>query len=179
MDLYAFVGDVLRPHRLSIPDSDYGFDRPLDARKSTLEDVFSDTGRRTSRYAYDFGGSWDHCAKIESVATDDHSYPILCRWPPPENVHLRIAAGRSATPTASRPSATRITNITRKLSSAWATITIPTLSPTSNSSSPIWRISRRPGPASGAAPAEFRYLRQGWVPSELKLERYFSWANSR
>lgn len=62
-----------------IPDFDYGFDGPLDARKSTLEEVLADTRRRTFRYVYDFGDNWEHSVRIESVAPADPqlSYPLL------------------------------------------------------------------------------------------------------
>ena len=52
----------------SIPDPEYGFDGPLDARKATLAQVLADTRRKTLQYLYDFGDAWDHSIKIERVS---------------------------------------------------------------------------------------------------------------
>ena len=51
-----------------IPDPEYGFDGPLDARKATLAQVLADTRRKTFRYLYDFGDAWEHSVKIERVS---------------------------------------------------------------------------------------------------------------
>ncbi|MFQ3898015.1 MULTISPECIES: plasmid pRiA4b ORF-3 family protein [Sphingomonadaceae] len=62
-----------------IPDPEYGFDGPLDARKATLAQVLADTRRKTFRYLYDFGDAWEHSVKIErvSAASPHLTYPLI------------------------------------------------------------------------------------------------------
>jgi transposase len=62
-----------------IPDPEYGFDGPLDARKATLAQVLADTRRKTFRYLYHFGDAWEHSVKIERVgAASPHlTYPLI------------------------------------------------------------------------------------------------------
>lgn len=62
-----------------IPDPEYGFDGPLDARKATLAQVLADTRRKTFRYLYDFGDAWEHSVKIErvSAASSHLTYPLI------------------------------------------------------------------------------------------------------
>ena len=62
-----------------IPDPEYGFDGPLDARKATLAQVLADTRRKTFRYLYDFGDAWEHSVKIERIspASPHLTYPLI------------------------------------------------------------------------------------------------------
>ena len=62
-----------------IPDPEYGFDGPLDARKATLAQVLADTRRKTFRYLYDFGDAWEHSVKIERIspANPHLTYPLI------------------------------------------------------------------------------------------------------
>lgn len=55
----------------SIPDPEDSFgDPPLDARKTTLQDVIAETGAKTLSYLYDFGDGWTHTIKIDPPKTD-------------------------------------------------------------------------------------------------------------
>ncbi len=62
-----------------IPDPDYGFDGPADARKTTLAQALEGTRRKTFRYLYDFGDGWDHSVKIERIEPADPqlAYPRI------------------------------------------------------------------------------------------------------
>lgn len=62
-----------------IPHADYGFDGPVDARKTKLVDALEDTRRKSFQYLYDFGDNWDHSVKIERVGPADPRlrYPRL------------------------------------------------------------------------------------------------------
>lgn len=44
----------------AVPDPDGFYDRPMPAKKTTLQKVIEDTGVRTIQYVYDFGDDWDH-----------------------------------------------------------------------------------------------------------------------
>lgn len=64
----------------SIPDPDDRFgDTPLDARKTTLQQLIADTGARTLTYLYDFGDGWSHTIRIGAVsaAPADLAAPFL------------------------------------------------------------------------------------------------------
>lgn len=62
-----------------IPDTSYGFDGPIDARKTTLAQALEDTRRKSFQYLYDFGDSWDHSVRIERIGPrDPHlTYPRI------------------------------------------------------------------------------------------------------
>ncbi|UUP18221.1 plasmid pRiA4b ORF-3 family protein [Nitratireductor thuwali] len=64
--LYEFR---IRDIGFGIPDPDWGFDGPLDARKTTLLDAIEDTGAKSFRYIYDFGDGWEHSIRIERIGT--------------------------------------------------------------------------------------------------------------
>ncbi|EPX76454.1 plasmid pRiA4b ORF-3 family protein [Salipiger mucosus] len=73
------------------PDPEGFFDGPLPAKKTTLQDVMTDTGSRTLQYIYDYGDDWDHVIRIERFDDDaaDTSYPRLLKATgacPPEDV---------------------------------------------------------------------------------------------
>ena len=80
-----------------IPDPEYGFDGPLDARKATLAQVLADTRRKTFRYLYDFGDAWEHSVKIERIspASPHLTYPLILdavgMRPPEDCGGLRIS----------------------------------------------------------------------------------------
>jgi len=62
-----------------IPDPEYGFDGPLDARKATLAEALEGMRGKTFRYLYDFGDAWEHSVKIHGIAPAEPpgSYPRL------------------------------------------------------------------------------------------------------
>lgn len=62
-----------------IPDPEYGFDGPLDARKATLAEALDGMRGKTFQYLYDFGDAWDHSVRIEGIApaNPQYSYPRL------------------------------------------------------------------------------------------------------
>lgn len=62
-----------------VPDPEYGFDGPIDARKTTLAQALRDTGRKTFQYLYDFGDAWEHSVKIETAEPADPqlTYPRI------------------------------------------------------------------------------------------------------
>lgn len=62
-----------------IPDPEYGFGGPLDARKTTLAQAMEGMRGKTFRYLYDFGDAWEHSVKIQGIApADPHGcYPSL------------------------------------------------------------------------------------------------------
>jgi len=61
------------------PDPAYGFDGPLDARKTTLAQALEGMWGKTFRYLYDFGDAWEHSVKIQGIAPADPNigYPRL------------------------------------------------------------------------------------------------------
>ncbi|WP_262032270.1 plasmid pRiA4b ORF-3 family protein [Microvirga sp. Mcv34] len=74
-----------------VPDPDWGFDGPLDARKATLREVIEDTGARRLLYLYDFGDGWEHTITLERIGPGDPAaiYPMLVDASgrcPPEDV---------------------------------------------------------------------------------------------
>ena len=76
-----------------IPDPDLRDfqDGPDDASAATLADIFAKGGKKAFEYMYDFGDSWNHSIKVESVAeaAPDRGYPRLIAAKgacPPEDV---------------------------------------------------------------------------------------------
>jgi hypothetical protein len=74
-----------------VPDPDWGFDGPFDARKATLRAVIEDTGARRLVYLYDFGDGWEHTIRLERISPADPGivYPVLVDASgrcPPEDV---------------------------------------------------------------------------------------------
>ncbi|SES11119.1 plasmid pRiA4b ORF-3 family protein [Sphingobium sp. YR768] len=65
-----------------IPDPEYGFDGPLDARKATLAQVLADTRRRTFRYLYDFGDDHDPNAQPDIPLIEARLEALAKKWAP-------------------------------------------------------------------------------------------------
>ncbi len=86
--LYMFVAG---PVTWGLPDPDFAGGDDLYADDSTLSDVIKVTGKKTIKYIYDFGDSWDHTIKIGKFSDPDPGelYPRLLKATgkcPPEDV---------------------------------------------------------------------------------------------
>jgi len=60
------IGDV----GFGEPDPEGIFDGPLDASKVKLATALADIGRKSFRYLYDFGDSWEHKVTVEKIVPD-------------------------------------------------------------------------------------------------------------
>lgn len=62
-----------------LPDPEYGYDNPIDARKATLKSALEDTGARKFTYLYDFGDGWEHSIKVGKImaAIPGVTFPMI------------------------------------------------------------------------------------------------------
>lgn len=114
-----------------IPDPEYGFGGPLDARKATLGQALEGMRGKTFRYLYDFGDAWEHSVKIQASLRPSSKAAILACSPPPACGRQRNQADLGAMPRSWRPSPIRPMNTMGRRWRPWATTMISMLSPTS------------------------------------------------